>query len=42
MKFKIEIEAHKEKIKKEYIKEASNKEEYSRELARIEREWMLL
>jgi hypothetical protein len=40
-KFKIEIEAHREKIKREYVIEASNKEEYSRELARIEREWII-
>lgn len=40
IKFKIEIEAHKEKNKKEYIIEASDAEEFSRELARIEREWV--
>ena len=41
MKFKIEIEAHRGKIKREYIIEASNGEEFSRELARIEREWVI-
>ena len=41
MKFKIEIEAHKEKIKKEYIIAASDAEEFSRELVRIEREWVI-
>lgn len=38
MKFKIGIEAHKGKVKREYIVEASNGEEFSRELARIETE----
>ena len=41
MKFKIEIEAHKGKIKKGYVIEASNGEEFSRELARVEREWVM-
>ena len=41
MKFRIKIEAHKEKIKKEYIIEASNAEEFSMELARVEREWVI-
>ena len=38
MKFKIEVEAQNGKIKREYVVEASNGEEFSRELARIERE----
>lgn len=37
MKFKIEIEALRGKIRKEYVIEASNGKEFSRELARIER-----
>ena len=41
MKFKIEIEAHKGKIKRDYVVEASNGEEFSRELARIETEWVM-
>ena len=41
MKFKIEVEAHKGKIKREYVVEASNGEELSRELARVEREWVI-
>ena len=41
MKFKIEVEAHKGKVKREYVVEASNGEEFSRELERIEREWVL-
>ena len=41
MKFKIEIEAQNDKIKREYIAEASNGKEFSRELARIEKEWVL-
>lgn len=41
MKFKIEIEAKNGRIKKEYIVEASNEEEISKELARVERERVL-
>jgi hypothetical protein len=41
MEFKIEIEVHRGKIKKEYVREASNAEEFSRELARTQREWLL-
>ena len=41
MKFKIEIEVDKGKVKREYIVEASNREEFSKELASIEREWVI-
>ena len=41
MKIRIEIEAHKGNIKREYIAETSDGEELSRELARVEREWVL-
>ena len=41
MKFKIEVEAHNGKVKREYIIEASNGKELSREIRRIEREWIL-
>ena len=41
MKFKIEVEAQNGKVKRECIVEASNGEEFSRELERVEREWVL-
>ena len=41
MKFKVEVEAHNGKVKREYIIEASNGKEFSKELARIEREWVM-
>ena len=41
MKFKIEVEAQNSKVKREYVVEASNGEEFSRELARVEREWVM-
>ncbi len=41
MKFKIEVEAQRGNVKKEYFVEASNGEEFSKELARIEREWVM-
>ncbi len=41
MKFKIEVEAQRGNVKKEYVVEASNGEEFSKELARIEREWVM-
>ena len=37
MKFKVEVEAHNGKVKREYIVEASNGKEFSKELARVER-----
>ena len=40
MKFKIEIEAVKERIKKHYVIEASDTKEFLMELSRIEREWI--
>ena len=40
-RFKIELESQDGKVKKEYIAEASNGEEFSRELARVEREWVI-
>jgi hypothetical protein len=40
MKFKIEIEAFKEKIKKDYVIEALDTKELLTELSRIEREWI--
>jgi hypothetical protein len=40
MKFKIEIEALKEKIKKDYVIEALDTKELLTELSRIEREWI--
>ena len=39
--FKIEVESQDGKVKKEYVVEASNGEEFSKELARVEREWVL-
>ena len=41
MKFKVEVEAQKGKIKREYIIEASNGKELSQEIARIERECVM-
>ena len=41
MRFKIEIEAQNGKVKREYVVEASNGEELSKELARVEREWFI-
>ena len=41
MKFKVEVEAHNGKIKREYVIEASNGKELSQEIARIEREWVM-
>ena len=41
MKFKIDIESQNGKVRREYLVEASNGKEFSRELARIEREWVL-
>ena len=41
MKFKIEVEAQNGKIKREYVVEASDGEEFSKELARVEREWVI-
>ena len=41
MKFKVEVEAHNGKIKREYIIEASNGKELSQEIRRIEREWVM-
>ena len=40
-RFKIEVESQDGKVKREYIVEASNGEEFSRELARVEREWVM-
>ena len=37
MKFKIEVEAQRGNVKREYVVEASNGEEFSRELERVER-----
>ena len=42
MKFKIEVEAQNGKVKREYVIEASNGEELSTELVRIEIKWVLL
>lgn len=41
MKFKIEIEALKGRIKKSYVIEASDTKEFLMELSRIEREWIV-
>ena len=41
MKFKIEVEAQNSKVKREYVVKASNGEEFSKELERVEREWVL-
>jgi len=41
MKFKVEVESRDGKVKREYIIEASNGEEWSKEIRRIEREWVL-
>ena len=35
-RFKIEVESQDGKVKKEYVVEASNGEEFSKELARVE------
>ena len=40
-RFEIEVESQYGKVKKEYIAEASNGEELSKELARVETEWVL-
>ena len=40
-RFKIEVESQDGKIKKGYVVKASNGEELSQELARIEREWVM-
>ena len=40
-RFKIEVESQDSKVKRDYVVEASNGEEYSRELTRVEREWVL-
>ena len=40
-RFKIEVESQDGKVKKEYVVEASNGEEFSKELARVEREWVM-
>ena len=40
-RFKIEVESQDGKVKKEYVVEASNGEEFSKELARVEREWVI-
>ena len=40
-RFKIEVESQDGEVKKEYVVEASNGEEFSRELARIETEWVM-
>ena len=40
MKFKVEVETQNGKIKREYIIEASNGKELSKEIRRIEREWV--
>ena len=39
--FKIDVESQDGKVRKEYVVEASNGEEFSRELERVEREWVL-
>ena len=39
--FKIDVESQDGKVRKEYVVEASNREEFSRELARVEREWII-
>ena len=41
MKFKIEVEAQRGNVKREYVVEASNGDGFSRELERVEREWVL-
>ena len=41
MKFKVEVEAHNGKVKREYVIEASNGKELSQEIAKIEREWVM-
>ena len=41
MKFKIDVKAQRGNIKGEYVVEDSNGEEFSNELARVEREWVL-
>ena len=40
-RFKIEVESQDGEVKKEYVVEASNGEEFSKELARVEREWVM-
>ena len=37
MKYKVEMEAHNSKVKREYVTEASNGKELSQEIARIEK-----
>ena len=41
MKFKIEIEALKERIKRDHVIEASDTKEFLMELSKIEREWII-
>ena len=41
MKFKIEVEPQKRNVKRKYVVEASNGKELSKELARVEREWVM-
>jgi len=41
MKFKVEVESQNGKVKREYVIEASNGKELSKEIRRIEREWVL-
>ena len=40
-RFKIEVESQNGKVKRDYVIEASNGEEFSRELERVEREWVI-
>ena len=40
-RFKIEVESQDGKVKKEYVVEASIGEEFSKELARVERQWVV-
>ena len=40
-RFKIEVESQDCKVKREYVAEASNGEELSKELARVETEWVM-
>ena len=40
-RFKIEVESQDGNVKKEYVVEASNGEEFSKEVARVEREWVM-
>lgn len=40
-RFKIEVESKDGKVKKKNVVEASNGEEFSKELARVEREWVI-